>query len=56
MKFEYKHETVIGSPDSIVKRLNELGDDGWEVLHLHPVMAESSVLNPATTILLKRPK
>jgi len=54
MKFKYMHETIYGSADDVLKRVNELGDDGWEVVHVSTMNTESHVLSPAHMVWFKR--
>jgi hypothetical protein len=54
MKFQYMRETLYGSGDSAINRLNELGDEGWEIVHVSALNIESQGLNAAHMIWFKR--
>jgi len=56
MKFEYKREIIHGNADEVLKKVNALGAEGWEVVHVGSVMIESHTLAPATVVWIKRSK
>lgn len=47
-KWEYAHKVMPVNHDEVVKQLNELGQDGWELIDADPV-------NGLFSVFLKRP-
>jgi hypothetical protein len=53
-KFQYMREPHYGNQADALARLNELGDEGWEIIHISPINVESQGLNAGHMIWFKR--
>ena len=54
MKFEYNKFPIEGGPEDMLKRLNEIGAEGWEVVHVSDMNRESHILSPLSVVWVKR--
>lgn len=56
--WEYKIEVIPGLPEAAVTCLNDLGREGWELVHTHQMLARTSALSqqqiPALYCILRR--